>query len=401
NAHVTFVGFIRDLSSIQRIEQELRQAQKMEAVGQLTGGVAHDFNNLLTVILGNLEMLEVRLTDSYQLELVKEARETAQHGAHLTERLLAFGRRQPLRPKLTDVKELPTGLEPLLRRTLSEAVEVSTRVDAGLEVHVDPSQLQNAILNLAINARDAMANPNVVHGSPLSSARQRRTRRMNAAIAFRNRAEAGRLLADRLLRMKTADPVVLALPRGGVPVGVEIAKALRVPLDLLLVRKIGVPWQTELAAAAVVDSERPDLVLNDDVMAAAGLDEGAIHQLATRELAEIERRREVYLAGRSPVALVGRTAILTDDGIATGASVRAALTALGRRGAKRLILAVPAAPPETLSVLRPLVDDVVCLLAPENFDGVGAHYRDFHQLSDREVASLLTRSRDVKARVPA
>ena len=136
-------------------------------------------------------------------------------------------------------------------------------------------------------------------------------------------------------------------------------------------------------------------------MAAVGLDEAAIHQLATRELAEIERRRKVYLAGRSPVALVGCTAILTDDGIATGASVRAALTALGWRGAKRLILAVPVAPPETLSVLRPLVDDVVCLLAPENFDGVGAHYRDFHQLSDREVASLLTRSRDVKARVPA
>ena len=152
-----FTGFIRDLTATQKIEQELRQSQKMEAVGQLTGGVAHDFNNLLTVILGNLEMLEMRLTDERQLELVREARETAEHGAQLTERLLAFGRRQPLQPKLTDIGDLLGDMTPLLRRTLGETVRVRGRSDNDLwPVLVDPSQLQNAILNLAINARDAM-----------------------------------------------------------------------------------------------------------------------------------------------------------------------------------------------------------------------------------------------------
>ena len=152
-----FTGFIRDLTAHQKIEQELRQAQKMEAVGQLTGGVAHDFNNLLTVILGNLEMLEMRITDERQLELVTEARETAEHGAQLTERLLAFGRRQPLQPKLTDVGDLLGEMTPLLRRTLGETIRVRGRSDSDLwKVMIDPSQLQSALLNLAINARDAM-----------------------------------------------------------------------------------------------------------------------------------------------------------------------------------------------------------------------------------------------------
>ncbi|WP_262298269.1 hybrid sensor histidine kinase/response regulator [Microvirga sesbaniae] len=152
-----FTGFIRDLTATQKIEQELRQAQKMEAVGQLTGGIAHDFNNLLTVILGNLEMLEMQLTDERQLELVREACATATHGAELTERLLAFGRRQPLQPKFTDVGDLLGDMTPLLRRTLGETVGVRSRSDNDLwPVLVDPSQLQSAILNLAINARDAM-----------------------------------------------------------------------------------------------------------------------------------------------------------------------------------------------------------------------------------------------------
>ncbi|ACL60978.1 hybrid sensor histidine kinase/response regulator [Methylobacterium nodulans] len=154
-----FTGFIRDLTASRKIEQELRQAQKMEAVGQLTGGIAHDFNNLLTVILGNLEMLEAQIREPRQLELVKEARETAEHGAQLTERLLAFGRRQPLRPRLTDVGQLFADLTPILRRTLGETIQVKARLDADLwKVRVDASQLQNAILNLAINARDAMPN---------------------------------------------------------------------------------------------------------------------------------------------------------------------------------------------------------------------------------------------------
>jgi PAS domain S-box-containing protein len=152
-----FTGFIRDLTASQKTEQELRQAQKMEAVGQLTGGVAHDFNNLLTVIIGNLEMLEMRLADERQLELVRETRETAEHGAQLTERLLAFGRRQPLQPKLTDIGELVETMGSLMRRTLGESIEVKTVARGGPNcAYVDPYQLQNAILNLAINARDAM-----------------------------------------------------------------------------------------------------------------------------------------------------------------------------------------------------------------------------------------------------
>ncbi|RDI55095.1 PAS domain-containing sensor histidine kinase [Microvirga subterranea] len=157
DGHRLFTGFIRDMTARQRLEQELRQAQKMEAVGQLTGGIAHDFNNLLTVILGNLEMVEMRLKDERQLELVREARETAEHGAQLTGRLLAFGRRQPLQPKPTDVAQLLQEMETLLRRALGETIEVRTRSEPRLsKVDVDPSQLQSAILNLAINARDAM-----------------------------------------------------------------------------------------------------------------------------------------------------------------------------------------------------------------------------------------------------
>ncbi|QFU16323.1 hybrid sensor histidine kinase/response regulator [Microvirga thermotolerans] len=152
-----FTGFIRDLSARRKIEQDLRQAQKMEAIGQLTGGVAHDFNNLLTVILGNLEMLGSEIADERQRELLREACETAEHGAQLTERLLAFGRRQPLQPKPTDVGDLLGAMTPLLRRTLGETVRVAGRSDTDLwKVLVDPSQLQNALLNLAINARDAM-----------------------------------------------------------------------------------------------------------------------------------------------------------------------------------------------------------------------------------------------------
>jgi PAS domain S-box-containing protein len=153
-----FTGFVRDLTARERMEEDLRQAQKMEAVGQLTGGIAHDFNNLLTVILGNLEMLEARLGgDDRQRTLLREAVETARLGAQLTDRLLAFGRRQPLDPRLVDVGRLVADMSVLLQRTLGETVEVRSviAVDGALTL-VDPAQLQNAILNLALNARDAM-----------------------------------------------------------------------------------------------------------------------------------------------------------------------------------------------------------------------------------------------------
>lgn len=152
-----FTGFIRDLTSRQRIDEELRQAQKMEAVGQLTGGLAHDFNNLLTVIIGNLEMIEARLTDQNLAPLLREAQAAADDGAKLTAQLLAFGRRQPLAPKLVDVGELISGFANLLGRTLGETVELSTMIQGSDNVVlVDVSQLQNALLNLALNARDAM-----------------------------------------------------------------------------------------------------------------------------------------------------------------------------------------------------------------------------------------------------
>jgi len=154
-----FSGFITDLTARVKMEHELRQAQKMEAVGQLTGGVAHDFNNLLTVISGNLEMLERRLNTADELEILKEAQEATQLGATLANRLLAFGRRQPLRPKPTDVNALVAGLTDLLRRSLGATIEVETRLAGNLpQIMTDPGQIENALLNLAVNARDAMPN---------------------------------------------------------------------------------------------------------------------------------------------------------------------------------------------------------------------------------------------------
>lgn len=206
---------------------------------------------------------------------------------------------------------------------------------------------------------------------------------------FEDRSSAGRLLAKELSHMHLPSPVVLALPRGGVPVAYEIAQALKAPLDLILVRKIGLPSQPELAAAAVVDGERADLVLNEEVISWAGLSNDLLQSLANKELQEIERRRKIYMAGRQPVPVIGRTAIVVDDGIATGTTVRAALKALGRRGATHLALAVPVAPADTILSLRVDVDDVICLLTPQTFFGIGEYYSDFHQLSDEEVIRYL------------
>jgi len=212
---------------------------------------------------------------------------------------------------------------------------------------------------------------------------------MRFTARFSDRAEAGRELARELVKRKLADPVVLALPRGGVPVAVEIARALKAPLDLVLVRKIGVPYQRELAAAAVVDGSDPEVVVNDEVMRLAGLGPDYLAEQAKAELAEIERRRHAYLQGRARVPLGGRNLILVDDGIATGASVRAALAALRRKSPASLILAVPVAPRETLEDLRDKVDEVVCLEVPEPFYAISLHYRDFHQVPDEEVVRLL------------
>ncbi|KAB2920465.1 MAG: phosphoribosyltransferase [Hyphomicrobiaceae bacterium] len=206
---------------------------------------------------------------------------------------------------------------------------------------------------------------------------------------FADRRAAGRALARVLAKRKLADPVVLALPRGGVPVAAEIARVLKAPLDIVLVRKIGVPFQPELAAAAVVDGDSPQIVTNADVMALAGVTRDEIEAAAKRELEEIERRRKAYLKDRARVPLEGRTLILVDDGIATGASIRAAVRGLRKKQPKMLILAVPVAPADTVQELRKEVDEVVCLTMPEPFFAIGTHYIDFHQMSDEEVVELL------------
>jgi putative phosphoribosyl transferase len=206
---------------------------------------------------------------------------------------------------------------------------------------------------------------------------------------FETREEAGRLLGAHLAELHLANAVVLALPRGGVPVALEVARALDAPLDLLLVRKIGVPWQPELAVAAVMDGAEPVVVVERHIQAETGVKQEYIEQRAKEELAEIERRRRTYLPDRAPVPVTGRTAIVVDDGIATGTTMRAALKGLRRRNPARLVLAVPVAPPDTIEELRNEVDDVVCLAQPSFFGAIGYFYRDFHQLSDDEVITLM------------
>jgi len=207
---------------------------------------------------------------------------------------------------------------------------------------------------------------------------------------FADRAEAGRVLADELKTLSLADPVVIALPRGGVPVAAEIARALGAPLDLLLVRKIGAPGQPELAIAAIVDGDPPDVVRDEELIALTGASDDYVRQCAREEQRENLRRREAYLHGRALLPLQGRTAVLVDDGIATGTTVRAALRALRRRGPKRLVLAVPVAPPETLARLQCEVDELVCPSRPLLFRAVGVHYEDFHQVDDDEVRAALS-----------
>lgn len=208
-------------------------------------------------------------------------------------------------------------------------------------------------------------------------------------MRFANRSEAGRRLAEMLRGMVQPPASVFALPRGGVPVGLEIAKALNAPLDLVMVRKIGAPGQPELALAAIADGEQPELVVNDDVLRMTSASKDYLDRQAAAELAEIERRRQRYLAGRARAPVQGRAVIVVDDGIATGATMRAALRALRRLGPRELILAVPVAPPDTIERLRAEVDRVVCLYTPEWFAAVGQFYDDFSQTTDEEVIRAL------------
>src|SRR6185312_5199638 len=202
---------------------------------------------------------------------------------------------------------------------------------------------------------------------------------------FRDRHDAGRKLAAALAAFKGQDCVVLALPRGGVPIGAEIAESLGAPLDVLLVRKIGAPYQPELAIGAVVDGGNPIVVRNEELLRLTGTTDQTFDHICKRELGEIERRRRAYVQGRKALDPAGRIAIVVDDGIATGATMRAALRAMRVRKPKRLVLAVPVAPPDILASLRPEVDEIACLEAPEDFGAVGYFYRDFRQLNDEDV----------------
>jgi erythromycin esterase-like protein/predicted phosphoribosyltransferase/dienelactone hydrolase len=206
---------------------------------------------------------------------------------------------------------------------------------------------------------------------------------------FVDRADAGRQLAARLVTMALDRPVVYALPRGGVPVALEIAWALHAPLDLMLVRKIGAPGAPEVALGAVVEGEHPQTVINEDVRRISGVDDAYLERARQRELVELERRRARYLGDRPRLDPAGCTAIIVDDGLATGATAKAALIAVKRQGAARTVLAIPAAPEEALTDIRKHADLVVCLHSARRFSGVGAFYSDFHQLTDEETVGLL------------
>ena len=206
---------------------------------------------------------------------------------------------------------------------------------------------------------------------------------------FRDRIEAGQVLGDLVAARNYDRPVVLALPRGGVPVAAEIARRICAPLDLVMVRKIGVPGQPELAAGAVVDGDRPEIVVNESVARHVGLTHGDIERMSKPELETIAKRRASYLKGRSPVDLGGRTVIVVDDGIATGATMRAALRAVRRQKPARVVLAVPCAAADSLTLLRGEVDEVICPVVPAWFAAVGAFYDRFDQTSDDEVIRLM------------
>src|SRR5262245_57357116 len=208
-------------------------------------------------------------------------------------------------------------------------------------------------------------------------------------MSFTDRSDAGRQLALALATYKDQRPVILALLRGGVPVAAEVAAALDAPLDLIMVRKIGVPLQPELAMGAVANGGVPIVVRNDEVIRMAGVDEAEFEAIRDRELAEIERRRKLYLGDRVAVDVAGHVAIVIDDGVATGATTRAALRATRMRRPSKLVLAVPVAPTDTLVALREEADGVICLEDHAYFGAIGFYYADFRQLSDQQVKDIV------------
>ncbi|HSE36349.1 MAG TPA: phosphoribosyltransferase [Blastocatellia bacterium] len=208
---------------------------------------------------------------------------------------------------------------------------------------------------------------------------------------FVDRSDAGKFLAAKLTQYAgRADATVLALPRGGVPVAFEIARALSAPLDVFLVRKLGVPGHEELAMGAIASGGVT--VVNRDVVDYLGIPQSTFDTVARQELQELERREVLYRDERPPPAVKGRTVIIVDDGLATGSTMRAAIAALKKLEPGRIVVAVPVAPPSTVKDLEMEVDQVVCVFSPEPFDGVGRWYQDFSQTTDQEVRRLLNRA---------
>ena len=206
---------------------------------------------------------------------------------------------------------------------------------------------------------------------------------------FRDRRDAGRQLAAALQYLKQSDPVILALPRGGVPVAYEVAKALQATLDVFLVRKIGAPAFPELGLGAVAEGREHFCVINQDLAARTRASEQYLEEEKQRQLAEMARRRERYRGGRELVDLNGRAVIVVDDGIATGGTMKVALQAVAAAHPERLVFAVPVGPKETIAALNDLADDGVCLLSPDDFRAVSQYYTDFDQTGDEEVIQLL------------
>ncbi len=222
--------------------------------------------------------------------------------------------------------------------------------------------------------------------------------RGESGSTFHDRGQAGRLLGERLLFLRDEQPVVLALPRGGVPVAAEVARTLVAPLDVLVVRKLGVPFQPELGFGAI--GEEDVTILDRDLVRRAGLGDREIEAVIARERAELERRVARYRSGRPPVGVLGRTVVIVDDGIATGGTARVAVQVARVMGARKVVVAVPVAPPETVARLRSEADQVVCLLVPPHFVAVGQWYENFEQTSDREVGAALREADETTGREP-
>lgn len=216
-------------------------------------------------------------------------------------------------------------------------------------------------------------------------------RRKDSLERFADREQAGRLLAELVApEVEGEDVIVLALPRGGVPVGYEVATRIGAPMDVLLVRKLGLPWQPELAFGAIATGDV--VVLNEDHLQALGVGDEIVRDTIERERMELERRERLYRDDQAPLDLKGKTVVVVDDGIATGSTVRAALGTLAHRGAARRIVACPVAAAETIHGLEDEADAVLCLRTPVHFAAVGAWYEDFQPVSDHEVRSLLERA---------